>query len=806
MVGVVVPSVLAAQAEGRKRFDVEAETVGDALRALPVADLVFDERGEVHAASQLCTSTVRTTASGAVWSLRSRARVRSGSWPSTPADSAGSPGAVMAATHTRAALIGRGEECGRLDRLLADAKTGTARCWCCAARRGRARRRFWTTPPSAPRATGSSARSGWSRRWSFRSRDSISCAAALLDGLERLPPPQRDALGTAFGLSVGRPARSLHDRPRRAEPAVRGRRGSAASVPGRRRPVARPVVGTGALRSWHGACRRSRSSSCSRCVSRSSSTSWRGCRSCGSQGLSDAHARELLASVIGAPLDERVRERILAEARGNPLALLELPRELSPAEPGGRLRPSARAAAARPDRGELPPPGAAAAGRYTATAAAGRRRADRRAGAAVAIGGGARHHRARRWRPPWATACSSSARGSRSATRCCARRSIARRRPRSGEPCIGRWRRPPMPQVDPDRRAWHRAQAALGPDEDVADELERSAGRAQARGGLAAAAAFLERAAALTLEPGARARRALEAAGAKQLAGAPEEALSLLSAAADGPLDELDRAMLRAAPRTDRSGPETRRRRRTAAARRGQAARIARSRPPHARPTSRRSGRRASPAASAPACWPQRQAARNAPPRPGPPRAIDLLLDGLAIRFTEGYAASAPALKQALAAVREEGGACAGRTCAGRGSLAAWRPTCSTTTRGTRSPPATFRSPAMPARSRCFRSPSTFSRSLRCFEGELAAAAALVDEADEIADATGTHRSGSARILLAGCRGDEAAGHGADRGRRGCGDRPERGSRAHLRRARARPAPQRPRPVRGGARARPERK
>src|ERR1700710_316250 len=100
------------------------------------------------------------------------------------------------------------------------------------------------------------------------------------------------------------------------------------------------------------------------------------------------------------------------------------------------------------------------------------------------------------------------------------------------------------PRNYPDRRAWHLANAALGPDEEVADELERSAGRARARGGVAAAAAFLERAVALTLDPAARARRALRAASVKQLAGAPDEAFALLSTAAEGHLDELDAAML----------------------------------------------------------------------------------------------------------------------------------------------------------------------------------------------------------------------------------------------------------------------
>ena len=95
------------------------------------------------------------------------------------------------------------------------------------------------------------------------------------------------------------------------------------------------------------------------------------------------------------------------------------------------------------------------------------------------------------------------------------------------------------PAADPDRRAWHRAQAAAGPDEDVAIELERSAGRAQARGGLAAAAAFLERAVLLTADPARHAERALAAAQASMQAGVFGKALELLATAEAGPLDEL---------------------------------------------------------------------------------------------------------------------------------------------------------------------------------------------------------------------------------------------------------------------------
>ena len=99
-------------------------------------------------------------------------------------------------------------------------------------------------------------------------------------------------------------------------------------------------------------------------------------------------------------------------------------------------------------------------------------------------------------------------------------------------------------EFDPDRRAWHLAAAASGPDEEVAIELERSAGRAQARGGLAAAAAFLQRAVALTRDPKRRTDRALAAADLGLRAGAFDAARGMMAAAEVGPLDELQRARL----------------------------------------------------------------------------------------------------------------------------------------------------------------------------------------------------------------------------------------------------------------------
>ena len=178
------------------------------------------------------------------------------------------------------------------------------------------------------------------------------------------------------------------------------------------------------------------------------------------------------------------------------------------------------------------------------------------------------------------------------------------------------------PAADPDRRAWHRAQAAPGPDEDVAAELERSAGRAQDRGGLAAAAAFLERAALLTPDPARRAQRLLAAARAKRDAGELDAALGLLVAAEAGPLDALQAAeveRLRGQIAVDQ-------RRGSDAARLLLSARpgcSSRSTPPWpARRTWRRSGPRCLPAiwAGPAACG--RRPRPRAPRRPAPTRRV----------------------------------------------------------------------------------------------------------------------------------------------------------------------------------------
>jgi DNA-binding CsgD family transcriptional regulator len=207
------------------------------------------------------------------------------------------------------------------------------------------------------------------------------------------------------------------------------------------------------------------------------------------------------------------------------------------------------------------------------------------------------------------------------------------------------------PAADPDRRAWHRAAAAAGPDEDVAAELERSAGRAQARGGLAAAAAFLERAVALTVDPARRAGRALAAAQASLQAGAFGRALGLLLVAEAGPLDEFASArvdllrgrvafasglgsdspplLLKAAKRLEPLNIDLARETYVDA---WQAAFIA------------------GHLAGAGDLLEVSRAARALPAPAGPPRLVDLALDGFALLVTDGPAAAAPVLRQATSA------------------------------------------------------------------------------------------------------------------------------------------------------------
>jgi DNA-binding CsgD family transcriptional regulator len=238
-------------------------------------------------------------------------------------------------------------------------------------------------------------------------------------------------------------------------------------------------------------------------------------------GLGDSDARVLLGSITPAPLDRRVVDRIVAEARGNPLALLELPRGPAAEQLVGRAaRTTARAreplsrrleetflarAAELPDQARLLMLVAAAEPMGDAALlwqAANELDIDGGAGSADEFRALLTIDDRVTFRHPLVR--SAVYQGATMADRRRVHRAIAE---------------VTDPLVDPDRRAWHRASAATGPDEAVAEDLELSAQRAQARGGLVAAAAFLQRSVALTEQPSLRVRRARAAARVSVHAG-----------------------------------------------------------------------------------------------------------------------------------------------------------------------------------------------------------------------------------------------------------------------------------------------
>ncbi|MEV4807278.1 AAA family ATPase [Nonomuraea sp. NPDC049421] len=374
-------------------------------------------------------------------------------------------------------------------------------------------------------------------------------------------------------------------------------------------------------------------------------------------GLTDADARALLGSAVHAPLDDRVRERILAEARGNPLALLELSRHAAPAGlAGGFAMPDARSVPGRIEESfqrraaGLPSPVQAmmliAAADPVGDAALLWRAAERLGIDAEAIA------------PAEAAGLlevGATVRFSHPLVRSAVYRAAE---PAERRRAHGALAEATDERADPDRRAWHRARAVLGTDETIALELERSAGRARARGGLGAAAAFLERAAVLTPDPADRAYRALSAAQAQHEAGASDAAFELLTIAVAGPLDGLHRA------RAERLRAQIEFARTRSSDVPGMlldsAKTLAPLDPAQSRDTylqALEAAIHAGPLGHGRGVVEVAEAARDAPAPAGPPTPADLLLDGLVTRFTRGYEASVPGLRRALQAYRDHLGA-----------------------------------------------------------------------------------------------------------------------------------------------------
>jgi DNA-binding CsgD family transcriptional regulator len=578
--------------------------------------------------------------------------------------------------------------------------------------------------------------------------------APMLDHLERLPAPQRAALRTAFGLSAGEPpdrflvglaalsllAEVAEDRPLvciidDAQWLDRASAQALAFVA--RRLLAEPIAVVFAVR---------KPSEEQELLDLPELTV---------DGLRDGDARALLDSAIRAPLDEGVRDRIVAETRGNPLALLELPRGLTAAElAGGFGLPDALALPGRIEDSFLrrlaPLPDAT---RLLLLVAAAEpvgdpvllwRAADRLGigveAASAAEAAGLCEFGARvRFRHPL--------------VRSAVYRAVSREDRRAVHGALAQ---ATDPDLDPDRRAWHRAQATAGLDEDVAADLERSADRAQARGGLAAAAAFLEQAAGLTPSPARRSERALAAAQAKHQAGAPDAALALIATAQAGPLDELQRvrvdllqAQIAFAVNRGSDAPPLL----LTAAKRLEPLDVGLARETYLDALSAASfgGRLATGGSLREVA----RAARGAPPSSQPPRAADLLLDGLALLFTEGYPAGAPVVKRALTAFRSEDMSpehglrwlwLACRAAVDVWDDEAWDMLATRHVRLARDAGALTVLPM-----------ALISRiAVHLNAGELAAAAALNDEAEAVTDATGSHLAPYGALALAAWRGQEA--------------------------------------------------
>ncbi|HET6297162.1 MAG TPA: AAA family ATPase [Kribbella sp.] len=468
----------------------------------------------------------------------------------------------------------------------------------------------------------------------------------MLHRMERLPRPQYDALATAFGLTsgpapdrflVGLAVLSLMSEVAEELPLVcliddahwLDRASAQALAFAARRLLAEPVLLVFATRE--------------------PGADYTGLPELTVEGLPDADARDLLNSVLPWPLDEQVRERILAETHGNPLALLELPRGHSPSElTGGFGVPDPLPLSGRIEQSF----------EHQLAALPTQTRRLMQLAAADPVGDQALLWRAAaKLRIPASAAAPAADAGlldlgahvrfRHPLVRSAAYRSASLQERQDAHRALADVT---DPQTDPDRRAWHRANASSGPDEEVAAELERCAGRALSRGGLAAAAAFLERATTLTANRARQAERALAAAHAKIQAGAFDAAQKLVAIAELLPLDQLqlmradliraklafaaqrsgDAAglLLKAAHRLEQSDLES-----------------ARTTYLDAMSAAMYSTRLACPEGSLSAVA---QAVRAAPPGSRPQRAPDLLLDGLAANLAEGYSAGLPLLRGAL--------------------------------------------------------------------------------------------------------------------------------------------------------------
>jgi DNA-binding CsgD family transcriptional regulator len=573
---------------------------------------------------------------------------------------------------------------------------------------------------------------------------------SLLDRLERLPSPQREALSTAFGLMYGvAPDRFLvglavlsllaaaaDDRPLvcLVDDAQWLDRASALALGfAARRMLAEPVAVVFAARLP---------------VEELS-----GLPDLLVEGLPQVDARAVLASAIGGPLDVRVLDRIVAETGGNPLALTELPRGTTAAQlAGGFALPHVMGLSGRiedcflqrlqalpaPTRRLLLVAAAESAGDPALVWRAAGMLGIRRAAAAPAEAAGLLAIGTRlRFRHPLVRSAIYRAASPGD------RREVHRALAAATDP-----------QIDPDHRAWQRAHATVEPDEEVADELQRSARRARGRGGLAAAAAFLEQAAELTPSSARRAERELEAAQAMLHAGGFASAQALLARAEAGPLDGVGRARVQLllgrmafAMDRGREAPPLL----LAAAKRLEPldVRLARETYLDAFLAAASAGRLSTGGdpveiAEAVRCTPQ----------PTPSTHEDLLLFGLAVLATEGYAAARSHLCRALDAFATDQlptetalrwTLLAAHTAIVVWDHGSWQAICARQVDRIRSSGALSMLPAALSARVC----------AHVFAGELDAAVSLIDETNTVTEATGVAPMPYGAVVLAAAQGRE---------------------------------------------------
>jgi DNA-binding CsgD family transcriptional regulator len=551
-------------------------------------------------------------------------------------------------------LVGRRGECESLDRLLASVRAGQGRVLVVRGEAGIGKTALLDYLTKAASGFRVARAAGVESEMELAFAGLHQLCAPMLGHLERLPGPQRDALRVAFGLQdggvpdqflVALAALSLLAEVAEASPLVcvvddvqwLDQASTLTLTFVARRLLAERIALVFAVREGS-----------------EPGAALDGLPQLVVRPLGDADARRLLAAGMPGLVDERARDQIIAETRGNPLALMELPRGLtSTALAGGFGLPARMPLASRVEAGFIrrlePLP---AETRRLLLAAAIEpvgdvtllRRVAERLGLAPEAAGPAEEaglvEMGVRFRFRHPLVRSAVYRAASLPDRREAHRALADATDAA---------------MDPDRRAWHRAQAAPDPDEEVAMELERSADRARSRGGVAAAAAFLQRAAALTPDPARRAQRALEAAQCHLHAGAFEPAAELLAMAHAAPVDELNRArvdLLHAeiafAQNLGSEAPAPL----LAAARRLERLDVALARETYLEALS--AAIFAGHLARGPGLREVAEAARRAPPAPPPARVPDKLLDALAARFTDGHSAAVPVVARAVQAFCDE--------------------------------------------------------------------------------------------------------------------------------------------------------